>query len=140
MTTPEGSAAPVQARRGPRTSARPPSRVLHAVFRMHSGEVERVLLMLLFSILAVGGIVITGQLVGRSLFLSTLPASAIPLRFILPPIAMVATIAAYTRLLRVIRHARLIQLTFAVTLIGVLAFRWLLSGLLGDNLALLLVS
>ncbi len=138
MTTPEGSAAPVQARRGPRTSARPPSRLLHAVFRVHPDEVERVVLMLLFSILAVGGIVITGQLVGRSLFLSTLPASAIPLRFILPPIAMVATIAAYTRLLRVIRHARLIQLTFAVTLIGVLAFRWLLSGPLGDNLALLL--
>lgn len=118
--------------------ARPPSRFLRMVFRVRPGEAERVVLMLLFSMLAVGGIVITGQLVGRSLFLGTLPASAIPLRFILPPIAMVAAVAAYTQLLRVMRHARLIQLTFAVTLVGVLAFRWLVSGPAGDNLAVLL--
>ena len=138
MPASEGPTDSADVRPGPRTRARTPGRLLHAIFRVQVNEIERVLLMLLFSILAVGGVVITGQLVGRSLFLSTLPASAIPLRFILPPIAMVATIAVYARLLRVIRHARLIQLTFAVTIVGVLAFRWLLSGPAGHNLAFLL--
>ena len=43
--------------------------------------------MLAFSLLAVGGVVITGQVVGRSLFLSALPPWAIPFRFLLPPVS-----------------------------------------------------
>ena len=53
--------------------------------------------MLLLSLLSVGGVVITGQIVARSLFLSALPASAIPLRFIVPPLLLVAATAEYSR-------------------------------------------
>jgi hypothetical protein len=87
---------------------------LLALFRIERGEVERVALMLLLSLVSVGGIVITGQIVGRSLFLSALPASAIPLRFIVPPIVLVLTTAAYSRRLGGREQSRVVVATLSV--------------------------
>ena len=62
--------------------------VLRAVFRIQEGEGLRVAVMLLYSIAAIGGVIITGQLASRALFLSALPQTAIPYKFILPPLVL----------------------------------------------------
>ncbi len=109
-----------------------------ALFRVRPAEVERVLMMLAFSLLAVGGIVITGQLLGRSLFLSSVPASSIPLRFIVPPLALVGTIGLYTRLAQSVRKPRLILLTLTAVLVGTLCARWMLETPLREKVGFLL--
>ena len=62
--------------------------ILRPVFRVQEGEGLRVALMLLYSIAVIGGVIITGQLASRALFLSSLPQSAVPYKFILPPVAL----------------------------------------------------
>lgn len=51
--------------------------------------------MLIYSVALVGGVIITGQLAGRALFLSALPREAIPYKFILPPLALMLASTAY---------------------------------------------
>ena len=101
--------------------------VLRSVFRVQEGEGLRAALMLLYSIAVVGGVVITGQLVSRSLFLSALPRSAIPFKFILPPLAYMATAAVYTRVAGRFRCDKLIISSYSLILLGVVFFRFLLE-------------
>ena len=114
------------------------SRWIRKLLRVEPGEAGVVSAMLGYSILSVGGVVITGQLAGRSLFLSRLPASAIPLKFILPPLVLVAMMALYTRFSDRWPRARMIQLTLGISIVGVVVARLLLATQLRDSLALLL--
>jgi HEAT repeat protein len=112
---------------------------LLSIARVQPGEGERVALMLLLSLVLVGGVVITGLIVGRSLFLSGLPASAIPLRFIVPPLLLVAATAAYSR--RISRGGQVQALvpTFVVMAGAVLVGRLLTATPVGDNRVFLLL-
>jgi len=101
--------------------------ILHSLFRVQEGEGQRVLLMLLYSIAVVGGVIITGQLASRALFLSNLPESAIPFKFILPPVVLMAVSAVYTRAAGRFRSDRLIFIFYALFLVGALLFRLLLE-------------
>ena len=101
--------------------------ILRSVFRVQEGEGQRVLLMLLYSIAVVGGVIITGQLASRALFLSNLPESAIPFKFILPPVVLMAVSAVYTRAAGRFRSDRLIFIFYALFLVGALLFRLLLE-------------
>jgi HEAT repeat protein len=116
-----------------------PRRSLSAALRVQPGEHERVLLMLLLSLLSVGGVVITGQIVARSLFLSALPASAIPLRFVVPPLLLVAATAEYSRRLGRERPAGVRVATCLALAAFVLAGRVLLATPLRGQRSFLLV-
>lgn len=118
------------------TPSRP--RRVAALARLEPGEVERVGLMLALSLLSVGGVVITGQLAGRSLFLSALPSSAIPLRFVLPPLAMVGAVALYARAATRFSHARLVRLTLIGAVVGVVGARLLVATPAGGTIGALL--
>lgn len=101
--------------------------ILRPIFRVQEGEGLRVALMLLYSIAVIGGVIITGQLASRALFLSSLPQSAVPYKFILPPVALMLVSALYTRLAGRIRSDRLILLTYSLILAGVVGFRLLME-------------
>jgi len=101
--------------------------ILRSVFRIHEGEGLRAAFMLLYSIAAVGGVIITGQLASRALFLSSLPQSAIPFKFILPPVVLMAVTAAYTRVAGRFRCDKLLILSYSLILLGVVFFRLLLE-------------
>ena len=107
------------------------------LLRIQPGEGTRVGLMLVYSVAAVGGVVITGQLVGRSLFLGNLETADIPYKFILPPLAMVAVAAVYGRVADRLRRDRLIVGTCALLAAGVVALQVLLASDLGDSFAAL---
>ncbi len=94
--------------------------------------------MLLFSLLAVGGVVITGQVVGRSLFLSALPPWAIPFRFVLPPLALVAAVALHGRAARRLTPSQLVTATFGPIAAAVVAARVLMPTPVGETLPFLL--
>lgn len=95
---------------------------LLSLLRVQPQEADRVARMLLLSLFTVGGVVITGQLVGRALFLSALPPSAIPLRFIVPPLLLVAASAAYARRIAG-GHGRAMERTFLVLAASVVVAR-----------------
>ncbi|MEW6752501.1 MAG: Npt1/Npt2 family nucleotide transporter [Candidatus Latescibacterota bacterium] len=103
-------------------------RVLYSALRVQAGEGVRVGLMLLYSLCAVGGVIVTGQLASRALFLSSLPPSAVPYKFILPPLALVAVSALYTRLAGHCRLERLILSSSAAILAGTALFRLVLGS------------
>lgn len=90
--------------------------------------------MLLFSVALVGGVIITGQLAGRALFLSSLPREAIPYKYMLPPLALMLASAAYTRLAPRLRTDRLIAVFCVLSALGMLGFRFLLSTPAGQGL------
>lgn len=110
---------------------------LLAFFRVQPEESERVALLLLLSLFSVGGIVITGQLVGRAMFLSALPPSAIPLRFIVPPLLLVVATAGYTRRMAA-GHGRVMERTFLVLAVAVVVARALCATPLRDDRLFLL--
>ncbi|MFN8091076.1 MAG: HEAT repeat domain-containing protein, partial [Vicinamibacteria bacterium] len=116
-----------------------PGRRLSTALRVQPGEHERVVLMLALSLLSVGGVVITGQIVARSLFLSALPASAIPLRFIVPPLLLVAATAEYSRRLGREQAAGVRVAACLALAAVVLACRLLLATPLRGERAFLLV-
>lgn len=110
------------------------------MLRVQPGEQERVALMLLLSLLSVGGVVITGQIVARSLFLAALPASAIPLRFIVPPLLLVVATAEYSRRLGREGQTGVRRWTCVAAALAVLACRALLATpLRGERVFLLLL-
>lgn len=104
-----------------RLSAHP----LKALFQIQDGEGFRVTLMLVYSVAAVGGVIITGQLVSKALFLSSLPQSAVPYKFILPPAALLVASAILTRAAGRFRSDHLITGSYSLMLVGVVGF-WLL--------------
>ena len=109
------------------------SQILRSVFRVQPGEGERVGGMLLYSLAAVGGVIITGQLVSRALFLSSLPESAIPYKVILSPLVLMVTTAVYTGYAGRWRRDHLIVVSCALMVLGVGAFRLLLeTGVRGE--------
>ena len=116
------------------TTIRP---LIGTLFRIQPGEGVRVAIMVFYSVSAVGGIIITGQLVSRALFLSALPPSAVPYKFILPPLVMMVTMALYTRLAPHFRRDRVIVLTYGLMLVGVGVFRFLLTTPFQQDFALL---
>ena len=101
--------------------------LLRSVFRVQEGEGLRAALMLLYSIAAVGGVIITGQLTSRALFLSNLPQAAIPFKFILPPMALMGVAAVYARLAGRFRIDRLVVGSHFLFLLGVIFFRLLMA-------------
>ena len=101
--------------------------LLRSLLRIEPGEGLRAGLMLLYSVAAVGGVVITGQLAGRVLFISTLPSADIPYKYMLPPLVLMLTTALYARIAPRFRRDRLILGCSALMLAGVLVFRLLLE-------------
>ncbi len=99
--------------------------ILRSVFRIRPGEGFRVGIMLLYNIAMVGGVIITGRLLSRALFLSVLPPSAVPFKFILPPIFTAPVILIYTRVAGRVRRDQSIIIVNALIFIGALFF-WLL--------------
>lgn len=93
--------------------------------------------MFLVSVLAVGGVVITGCVVGRSLFVSALPKSAIPLKYVLPPVALVVLSTYYATLAVRFRTSRLLSTTSVLVAVALLVFRALLATPYATNLVLL---
>ena len=91
--------------------------------------------MLVYSVAVIGGVVITGQLASRALFLSELPRSAIPYKFILPPLVLMAASTVYTRLASRFRLSQLIIATCAIGILGTLGFRLLLATPTGYGFA-----
>lgn len=94
--------------------------------------------MLALSLLGVGGVVITGQVVGRSLFLSALPPWAIPFRFLLPPLALVAAVALHGRAARRLTPRQLVMATFGPIVGAVVLARILMETAVGGTLPFLL--
>ena len=70
---------------------------LQSVFNIQPGEGARVGLMILYSAAAIGGVLTLGTTVSDTLFLSELPASAIPYLLILPAIAIIPVVLLYNR-------------------------------------------
>lgn len=110
---------------------------LRVLFRLEPGEGVRAGLMLVYSIAVIGGVVITGQLVSRSLFLSSLPPTDIPYKYILPPVALMLAVGLYARIAPHFRRDRLIVGTCAVMLAFVIGFRILLATGSGHSFAAL---
>ncbi len=82
--------------------------------------------MFLYSLLAIGGVLIVGRAVSRTLFLSRLPESATPYKYILPPLFVMLTVAAYARLLP---RRRLPTLAIGTNFIMIAAVLILRAGL-----------
>lgn len=110
---------------------------IRAFLKIQSGEEIRAVGMFLYSLLAIGGVILIGREAGRVLFLSQLPESATPYRYILPPLVIVPVLALYTRLVPRYRLNRLILGTGIVMAAGILAFRMLLDGPTADQFSTL---
>jgi len=84
--------------------------------------------MFIYSLAAVGGGVVLGRAVSRSLFLSTLPESAVPYKFILPPFFVIVGTLIYNRLVPRYSMYRLITATNLLVISGLLIFRYFLDS------------
>ena len=84
--------------------------------------------MFIYSLAAVGGGVVLGRAVSRSLFLSTLPESAVPYKFILPPFFVIIGTLIYNRLVPRYNLYRLITATNLLVISGLLIFRYFLDS------------
>lgn len=94
------------------------------------------MLMFLYSFMAVGGVLITGYLVARTLFLSQLPTSAIPLKFLLPALVMMMVVTPYSKIAPRYRTDRVALVSTLLSAAGVLIF-WGLLRQWRENLTLL---
>jgi len=103
------------------------SRFLQSL-KIHPGEGARVALMFLYSLAAVGGGVVLGRAVSRSLFLSVLPETATPYKFILPPFFVIAAVIYYNRLVPRYPMYRLIAATNLLMVLGLFLFRYFLDS------------
>ena len=113
------------------------AKLVESALGIRPAEQARVGWMLFYSIMAVGGLVITGNVVGRSLFLSAIPKSAIPLKFILPPLATVLVASRYSTLANKYRTDKLVLATVGTAASVILLFRVGLATSLGDHLVFL---
>ncbi len=99
---------------------------LQSVFNIQPGEGARVGLMILYSAAAIGGVLTLGTTVSDTLFLSELPASAIPYLLILPAIAIIPVILLYNRIAARFTLTQVILGSNALLLGGMVLFRILL--------------
>src|SRR5262245_52971521 len=90
--------------------------------RIRPGERGRVAVMMVYSVAAMGGVHTVGKSVASALFLSRLPASAIPYLFVLPGVVTAATLVVYSRLARTRSLNRIVVGSMGVLLACVLAF------------------
>ncbi len=100
-------------------------------------ETRRVSLFALYSMAVVGGVVITGGLAGRALFLSGLPREFIGLKFVLPPLALAAFFSQYARVYARVRRDRLVAGSSLVLAAMVLGLRAGLGTSFGESLPFL---
>src|SRR5947209_3408243 len=113
-------------------------RPVRSLFQVQTGEAGLVGLMVLYSAAAAGGVWTIGfNGVGEALFLSRLPASAVPFTFILPAAAIVVVLAGYSRLAARLSLPRLAAATSALLLLLAVAFRVLLALGYGRSFGLL---
>ena len=108
------------------------SRFLQSL-KIHPGEGARVALMFLYSLAAVGGGVVLGRAVSRSLFLSVLPETATPYKFILPPFFVIVAVIYYNRLVPRYSMYRLIAVTNLLMVLGLFFFRYFLDSSFGHG-------
>jgi len=108
------------------------SRFLQSL-KIHPGEGARVALMFLYSLAAVGGGVVLGRAVSRSLFLSVLPETATPYKFILPPFFVIVAVIYYNRLVPRYPMYRLIAVTNLLMIVGLFFFRYFLDSSFGHS-------
>lgn len=108
------------------------SRFLQSL-KIHPGEGARVALMFLYSLAAVGGGVVLGRAVSRSLFLSVLPETATPYKFILPPFFVIVAVIYYNRLVPRYAMYRLIAVTNLLMVVGLFFFRYFLDSSFGHS-------
>src|SRR3954469_25353963 len=76
-----------------------PASRLQSMFNLRPGEGSKAGLLALYAAATFGAIGTIGTIAARALFLSGLPASAIPSRFILPALATVGALLFINRLL-----------------------------------------
>lgn len=93
---------------------------------------------MLFSLVTVGGVTLSSQLISRSIFLSSLPADAIPYKYILPSLTMMLVMSFYTRIVGQFSKLQLMTATFLTIQISALVFRLLLETCLRQQIWFLL--
>lgn len=111
---------------------------VRAFLKVQPGEELRTLGMFLYSVVAIGGVILIGREAGRVLFLSQLPESATPYRYILPPLVIVPVLALYTRFVPRYRLSRLIIGTGLLMAAGIFIFRLLLETPLTNQFSTLM--
>ncbi len=113
------------------------SRRLQSIFNIQAGEGARVLVMIVYSAAAIGGVLTVGTTVGDTLFLAGQPASAIPYLLILPALFIIPTLLLYNRIAARFRLERVIIGSNAALLGGTVIFRFLLAAPFGQSFAVL---
>lgn len=93
--------------------------------------------MSLYSAAAFGGVLTIGLTVSGTLFVSELPASAVPYMFILPAVSIVPAVLLYNRIAARFRLDQMIIGSNAILFGGVLIFRVLLDAPPGKSFAVL---
>lgn len=112
--------------------------IISSVFRIQPGEGERVGILLLFAIITVGGVTLTSQLISRSLFISLLPKSFIPYRYIFPAILIAVVMSVFARIINRFEMPKLMIGTFLCVQICALVFRLLIETRAGSSFAFLI--
>ncbi len=115
-----------------------PQLFLQRIFNIYPNETERVALMFFCSIVIIGGVIIIGQMVSRSLFLGALPESAIPYKFILPPIFLVFVMSIYTKMTSLVSRDKVLFTSILLIIIGIIIFRILIETRLKENFIFLM--
>lgn len=110
---------------------------LQLLFKVRPGEGKQVLMMFVYSLVAIGGGVIIGRSVSRTLFLSQLPESLTPYKYILPPLVVMSIMTVYTRLTTRFRLSHLIIGLSLLMSVGVLIFRILLGTTFANSFVVL---
>lgn len=110
---------------------------LPTLFNIHPGEGAKVAILFLYATLMVSGTFVLGRSISRALFLGALPQQAIAYRYILPPLAIMAVAAVYSRLVRRYRLRYLIMSATSLLIAGALIFRLLLETPLSHSFGLL---
>ena len=108
---------------------------LTRLLRIRPGEGARVVFMLLYSVAAIGGVVITGQLASRVLFLGHLTDGDLPFKFILPPLSLMVVAGLYAQIANRWRRDHLIIGTCLLAAVGFLGLRLLLALPAGHGFA-----
>jgi ATP:ADP antiporter, AAA family len=109
-----------------------------ARLNLQPGEGARLGLMMLYAAAAFGGVLTTGFVVSSALFLSRLPASAIPYLFILPAMVIIPSLLVYHRVAARYRFDQVAVGSTILLLALVLVFRTLLATPYGASFAVLI--